>query len=125
MNKESVEAFEKLYIQMKVIHSELSLLSKKSPDGAINKFKLNLVNQLLTTANQILTEQYKPFDGFSIFQEDGVPTNSDVVLVVSQYIRSLDRFKVDFTKKIAGAWCWLLENGEKIETTHPALDLIK
>ena len=41
MEKKDVERFEKLHIQIKDMYSELSILSKKSPDGAINKFKLN------------------------------------------------------------------------------------
>ena len=48
MKKENIERFEKLHIQIKDIYEELSLLSKKSPDGAINKFKLKFINQLRT-----------------------------------------------------------------------------
>ena len=44
----------KLHIQIKDMYNELSILSKKSPDGAINKFKLKFINQLIEEANQIL-----------------------------------------------------------------------
>ena len=54
MEKKDVERFEKLHIQIKDMYSELSILSKKSPDGAINKFKLNFINQLIEEANLII-----------------------------------------------------------------------
>ena len=38
MEKDKIEKFEKLHIQIKDMYNELSILSKKSPDGAINKF---------------------------------------------------------------------------------------
>ena len=64
MKKENIDKFEKLHFQIKNIYSELGILSKKSPDSAINKFKLKFVNQLLTQANTLLDEQYKPFADF-------------------------------------------------------------
>lgn len=52
MEKDKIEKFEKLHIQIKDMYNELSILSKKSPDGAINKFKLKFINQLIEEANQ-------------------------------------------------------------------------
>ena len=97
MEKKDVERFEKLHIQIKDMYSELSILSKKSPDGAINKFKLNFINQLIEEANQLLGKRYMPFSDFQRFQEDDMPFNSDVVLIISQYIKCLEKFKYDVT----------------------------
>ena len=120
MKKENVEIFEKLYIQIKDIHNELSILSKKSPDGAINKFKLKFINQLLSSANGILDDTYKPFNDFTLFQEDDMPTNSDIVLIISQYIKCLDKFKRDNVEIKSGDWYWVIEKGrESIKTTSP------
>ena len=51
----------------------------------MNKFKLKIVNNLLTIANKILTKKYMPFDNFELFDEDDLPTNSDVVVIISNF----------------------------------------
>ena len=84
MEKDKIEKFEKLHIQIKDMYNELSILSKKSPDGAINKFKLKFINQLIEEANQFLKERYKPFADFEKFEEEDIPFNSDVVMIISQ-----------------------------------------
>lgn len=122
MKKEEMETYEKLHIQIKVIYVELGVLSKKSPDGAINKFKLKFVNQLLNEANLLLGKTYKPFDDFEVFDIDDMPSNSDVVLVTSQYIKCLERLKNDNIYWNLGHCYWMIENCEdRIETTHPIL----
>ena len=40
MKKDEIETFEKLHVQIKDMYAEISILSKKAPDGAMNKFKL-------------------------------------------------------------------------------------
>lgn len=125
MKKEDIEIFEKLHIQIKDIYSELGILSKKSPDGGINKFKLKFVNQLLKHANSLLNEKYKPFKDFELFDEDSVPTNSDVVLIVSQYIECLEKLKVDNVKRLSGEWYWIVDNSKsEIKTTSPSIKFL-
>lgn len=96
MAKSGAEAqFGKIEAQLQALHDEVGLLSKKKPDDAVNKFKLTLINQVLTDANEVLTDAYQPFADFSIFNEDDMPTNSDVVLILSQYIKCMRRQRVD------------------------------
>ena len=106
MDKDKIEKFEKLHIQIKDMYKELSVLSKKSPEGAINKFKLKFINQLIEEANQFLEERYKPFADFEKFEEEDIPFNSDVVMIISQYIKCLERFKYDNVKLLSGNWYW-------------------
>ena len=123
MEKKDVERFEKLHIQIKDMYSELSILSKKSPDGAINKFKLNFINQLIEEANQLLGKRYMPFSDFQRFQEDDMPFNSDVVLIISQYIKCLERFKYDNVKLLSGNWYWnLSDSKDEVKTSRPLSD---
>ena len=125
MEKKDVERFEKLHIQIKDMYSELSILSKKSPDGAINKFKLNFINQLIEEANQLLGKRYMPFSDFQRFQEDDMPFNSDVVLIISQYIKCLEKFKYANVKRLSGNWYWnLSDTDEEVKTSHPIMDLV-
>ncbi|MGH5435000.1 hypothetical protein ACRFHY_26620, partial [Klebsiella pneumoniae] len=70
MNRANVDTFEKISGQLLSIYEEISLLSKKSPNDAVNKFKLKFVNKLLSQSNDYLGEMYKPFDDFDSFDED-------------------------------------------------------
>jgi hypothetical protein len=79
--------FEKASKQMASLSHEIGELSKKKPDGPINKFKLGVINKLLGDVNPFLGDQ-KPFPDFTLFDEDSLPTNSDVKLILSLYMSS-------------------------------------
>ena len=81
--------------QLKDLETEMASLSKKKPDGPINKFKLSLINEKLVQANQILSKDERPFADFEIFTEDAIPTNSDVVIVITQYLNRLESWRTD------------------------------
>lgn len=93
MSKKSsdIEKFYKIQGQLEALHEEIGILSKKKPDDAVNVFKLRFINQVLTEANSILDGEYIPFVGFSTFDEDTLPTNSDVVMILSQYLKCFER----------------------------------
>ena len=124
MKSENIEKFEKLYTQIKGLYSELCILSKKAPDGHINKIKLKFVNQIILIANQILGTEYSPFEDFELFDEDDMSTNSDVVFILSQYIKCLEKYKFDNIHRLSGRWYWRLEDiKEQIETSSPPTEL--
>ena len=52
--EEDIEAFKTLVKQFDTMASEMETLSKKTPDGAMNKFKLSLINTLLDKTNYFL-----------------------------------------------------------------------
>ena len=89
MNAKQVQRVEKMDVQMQALHTEIGALSKKTPNDAVNKFKLTLINGLLQAGNDLLKGEYKPLAGFDQFDEDDVPTNSDIAVVLAQkYIPS-------------------------------------
>jgi hypothetical protein len=90
-----VEALENLIVQLRGMHTEISQLAKKSPNDALNAFKLKLVNKIIATGNAILPEGYRPFEDFEQFDTDDVPTNSDVTLILTQYIEQTERYRSD------------------------------
>ena len=125
MEKDRIEKFEKLHLQIKDLYRELSLLSKKSPDGAINKFKLKFINKLIEEANDMLDEKYLPFEDFERFDEEEIPFNSDVVMILSQYLQCLEKFKYDNVKMLSGIWYWNLTGSRDcVKTSSPLSDLI-
>jgi len=88
---------------------EISQLTKKKPDGAVNAFKLKLINKVITAGNFVLGENYRPFSEFSEFDVDDVPTNSDVTLILSQYMRQAERYRSDNVVYESYAWKYLLD----------------
>ncbi len=95
MKKSELELWAKTLKQMRALYDEISLLSKKSPTDGVNKFKLRLINTVLETANKLLSEKNKPFDQFTVFTEDDLPNNSDVVIILSQYLQRLEELEED------------------------------
>lgn len=115
-----VLAFEKTEAQLEGFYEEIGLIAKKKPDDPLNKFKLNFINQMLEHANRLLGDRYRPFPDFAKFDADALPTASDVVTILSQYLRSMDKFRKDFTKYSFGEYNWTLsDSGAKIRAKRP------
>lgn len=115
------ELFDKIYPQITSSHEEIAILSKKNPDGAINKFKLKFINELLEYANEILHDS-TPFASFEKFIEEDMPTNSDVIYMLAQYVEALDKLKCENIKEEFGSWYWIVSDGQgELETTAPAI----
>ena len=120
MNREEISEFEQLQAQLQSLYIEVGTLSKKKPNDAVNEFKLKLINQVLKRANTILGEENRPFGGFLQFDADNVPTNSDAVLILSQYLNCLEKLRADNVRQQFGDWYWLVD-GEvsNIRTSPP------
>ena len=108
-DRSEVERLEKLVGQLQGLHSEISLLAKKSPNDAVNKFKLGLINNIIKSGNDVLGTEYVPFDGFGGFDADDLPSTSDVALVLSQYIEEAERYRSDNVKYYGGDWYDLVD----------------
>ncbi len=93
MNKKDVGKFELLEAQMKSLYSEIEKLVKKNPNDAINVFKLKLINGLLRDANEIFVNTKKPVIEFAEFDEKALPSNSDALVVLSQYLACLESYR--------------------------------
>lgn len=119
MNKADIDIFEKLSGQLISVYDEISLLSKKSPNDAVNKFKLKFLNKLIDDSNKFLSNKYKPFDDFNIFDEDDIPQNSDVVFILSQYIQCFEKLRSDNVIQILSSWYWNTDDEIKIKTVRP------
>lgn len=103
---QEVEIFEKHYVQLESLHAEVSQLSKKSPNDAVNLFKLGLINKIIASGNAILPKKYYPFDDFINFDTDSLPTNSDVVMVLAAYIYQFERFRSDNVAWSQSNYAW-------------------
>lgn len=128
MKRADHEKFERLVGQMESTYDEMSVLSKKAPNDAINTFKLNFINTLLNDANTFLGGRYRPFKDFTLFDPDNVPQNSDVVFILSQYLQCFEKLRADNVVMRRGEWNWEIEakRGEGAdETGHIYLPTVR
>lgn len=121
IGKESLRRFEKTEAQLEGFFEEIGNLSKKKPDDAVNPFKLGFINQMLERANELLGDDYRPFLNFTTFDvEATVPTTSDVVTMLSQYLRSMDKFRKDHTYRELSSYYWnVRDDGNKHRAREP------
>ena len=121
MNKKEIDEFEQIQAQLQGFYTEVSNLAKKKPDDSINLFKLKLINQIIKRASK-LPAKNKPFADFDQFETDNLPSNSDVLIIVSQYLSSLEKLRADNIEyvRISKKWFWILD-GEisDIQTSEP------
>jgi hypothetical protein len=106
MTKKQISTFQEIEGQLQSFHTELTTLTKKSPNDALNAFKLTLVNAVLKRANSFLGKDRQPFPEFALFNEDALPSNSDVLIIVSQYISSFEKVRADNSVQEMGRWYW-------------------
>lgn len=125
MNRKQVDTFEKLSGQLLSIYEEISLLSKKSPNDAVNKFKLKFINKMLTQSNEFLASKYKPFDDFELFEEDDMPQNSDIVFILSQYLQCFEKQRADNVIMRGGRWHWYVQGDKDDEVDEEGKVLIQ
>jgi len=88
----NIEDYSLLKDMLYAQRQEFDILSKKKSEGQLNKMKIRMVNRVLEPLNELLKNEssHKFLD---ILNEDDMPTNSDVVLIISQYEKALLNFK--------------------------------
>ena len=121
MTRDEVDRFEKLKAQLDSLYQEMSMLAKKSPDGATNAFKIRFVNDTLKQCNDLFGAKYRPFEDFAEFATDELPTNSDVIFIVSQYLECAEKLRADNVWQVSfNEWNWVVRgSSEKVRTSPP------
>ncbi|WP_299177129.1 hypothetical protein [uncultured Chryseobacterium sp.] len=129
MTIQEIDLFEKVQTQLEGMYNEISILSKKSQNDGVSLFKLKFINDILLNSNKILGNTYKPFQDFETFDENSIPTNSDVAMILTQYLNCFEKLRADniFSdeyyngNKYENQWLWIIEgdNNKKIKTSEP------
>lgn len=74
------------------MYGEFQELSKKKQDGQVGKTKVKMVNRLLKAIHELLQDE--PNRGYlDELNEDDLPQNSDVVLILSQTSAAMEAFQ--------------------------------
>lgn len=120
MTKQEVNNFEKLQAQLEGLHNEISAISKKSQNDALNTFKLKFVNKIISDSNELLGVNYKPFTDFDKFDESDIPSNSDVAMMLTQYLSCFEKLRADNVVQVSVRWFWIIDGKQSdIKTAMP------
>lgn len=87
-----VKRYEMLYPMINSDLAEIRELSKKKQDEPLNKFKVKTINKKLEQVKEILKNE-PTYEYLELLDEDTFPSNSDAVLMISQFIKAMDQFK--------------------------------
>jgi hypothetical protein len=119
LTSKDVSSFERIKYQLLQLRKDFTVLAKK-PNDPVNKFKLNFVNEKLLEVNALLTAEFKPSESFDQFDEDDMPTTTDVLMILSQYIDALEAWRSANVHLVSdGAyisnWYWMTTDKSSIE----------
>jgi hypothetical protein len=80
---------------LEAMYKEFQDLSRKKPDGQVGQTKVRMVNRLLKAVHLLL--EGEPNRGYlDELNEDDLPQNSDVVLILSQNVAAMNAFHENY-----------------------------
>lgn len=85
------------------LYEEMKDLTRKSSKETLNEFKIKSLNRVLIPLKELLKEQ--PTAMFlDTLEEDSLPTNSDVVIVLSQYLSAMKKYEERYYRVSPGTY---------------------
>jgi hypothetical protein len=94
-SQEKVEKFQMLSGLLDSIFEEMKEFSKKKPDELLNQLKVTMINKVLKQIKEVLSSE--PTSEFLELLDDvTLPSNSDAVLIISQFRSAMEHFKNKF-----------------------------
>ena len=92
LTDKDIEKYKILNEILTSVFSEMKDFTKKKQDEVLNDLKVKKINQLLEDIKDFLSKE--PSSHYLDLLDDGtLPTNSDAVLILSQYYASMKIFK--------------------------------
>jgi len=92
ITERDVSRFIMIYPMIVSIKHEMSTLSAKKQDGVLNNLKVKIINKLINSARELLVKE-PTLEYLEQLDVDMLPQNSDVTLILSQYIEALDQYR--------------------------------
>jgi hypothetical protein len=88
------------------VHGEMIAAVKRNAGSPVTSFQLKLINGVLAQANALLKDDL-PFDGFSQFDMDDLPTAGDVSMVIAQYVEVFEKVRCENIAAYGNSrWHW-------------------
>lgn len=120
LTRDQVDEFDLVEGQLARFHEEMASLVKGKANDALNTFKLGLLNNLLGRANSLLGTKYEAVAGFRQFDLSQLPSTSDAIVVISQYLGALEKFRADnIVQSVGSVWYWVIEGKESTVRAVP------
>jgi len=91
-SSDEVKKFEMLFPMLDSDVAEIRELSKKKQDEPLNPFKVKIINKKLGQIKELLKNEPSS-EYLELLDEDTLPTNSDAVLMITQFINAMGQFK--------------------------------
>lgn len=92
--KEQISLYGTISPLLQHAFSEVKEFSKKKQEEQLNLNKVKTINRLLEKAKELLKNE--PTNEFlDLLNEDDLPSNSDAVLTMSQFIAAMNKFHTD------------------------------
>ncbi len=101
----NIEDYKLLNDMLRSQKKEFDLLSKKKADEQLNPMKIKMVNRVLEPLKELF-KQEESHKFLDTLNEDEMPTNSDVVLIISQYESAIH----DFRSRYYENYSWITED---------------
>src|SRR6266700_5741479 len=83
--------FDELMPLFVAMANEFQDADKKKPDGALNKRKVEIVNRMLKSVFEVLEDETSR-RYLDLLDEDNLPQNSDVSLILGQAVAAMKSF---------------------------------
>lgn len=106
---EQVKLYDTISGLLSAAFNEVKEFSKKKQDDLLNEKKVKMINRLLEKAKEVLKDE-PTVDFLDLLDETQLPSNSDAVLTMSQYISALNKFHSDhhhggnWDIELGGSW---------------------
>lgn len=85
------------------LYEEMKDLTKKSSKETLNEFKIKSLNRVLKPLKDLLKDQ--PTAMFlDLLEDNTLPTNSDVVIVLSQYLSAMKKYEERYYRVPRGSY---------------------
>ncbi|MGG5812396.1 hypothetical protein [Falsiroseomonas sp. CW058] len=92
INADNAAKHELITPLIEAMFKEFQDAARKKPDAALNKRKVEIVNRVLRDVLEILEDE--PSRGYiDLLDEDDLPQNSDVSLILGQAVAAMGAFK--------------------------------
>lgn len=87
-------------------YNEFQELSKKKPESPLNTYKVKMINRVLEPIKELLKNE-DVSEYLDVLDIDDIPTNSDVILILSHYIKALEMFNEKYYRNsVKGMYRW-------------------
>ncbi|MCC0178061.1 hypothetical protein I4641_13835 [Waterburya agarophytonicola K14] len=107
------ECYETTMPLLKSMYHQFEELTKKKQEAAVSKRKIAIVNRLLDKVRLVLDDE-DSIEFLDLLDENEIPQNSDVTLILSQYVAAMAAFRKTYYKRDSSdnEYKWLIEKND-------------